>query len=98
MGFFQLYSPQAQHLNRRCDATRMHVEGVLSDFKREIKDAKARFGTDLWTRAIHLLQIEPSRSAETPNSLRDLNDMIIFLLGSRFPPPPTLPRRRLYSK
>ena len=32
--------------------------------------------TDLWTRAIHLLQIEPSRSAETPNSLRDLNDML----------------------
>lgn len=32
--------------------------------------------TDLWTRDIHLLQIEPSRSAETPNSLRDLNDML----------------------
>lgn len=32
--------------------------------------------TDLWTRAIHLLQIEPSRSAETPNSFRDLNDML----------------------
>lgn len=30
---------------------------------------------DLWTRAIHLLQNEPRRSAETPHSLNDLKDM-----------------------
>lgn len=40
--------------------------------------------TDLWTRAIHLLQIEPSRSAETPNSFRDLNDMLTNHTSARF--------------
>ena len=30
--------------------------------------------TDLWTRAIHLLHIEPKRSAETPSD--DLNDIL----------------------
>lgn len=51
------------------------------DFVKKILEKKDPFikttlQTDLWTRAIHLLQIEPSRSAETPNSLRDLNDML----------------------
>lgn len=39
-------------------------------------DCKTSLQTDLWTRVIHLLQIELSRSAETPNSFKDLNDML----------------------
>lgn len=31
---------------------------------------------DLWTRAIHLLHMEPKRSAETPNSFKDLKDIL----------------------
>lgn len=39
--------------------------------------------SNLWTRAIHLLQMEPSRSAETPNSRSDLKDMACWRLRSR---------------
>lgn len=56
---------------KRSDANRPKTK-TESDKKKKTKYNS----TDLWTRAIHLLQIEPSRSAETPNSLRDLNDML----------------------